>query len=187
MNPDGQNYWQGDDAEGGLSPAVTPPLADPAAPEVGAEPVSWEASEYIHHQKDFLWFAGFLAIAAVLVALSIFLIKSWTFTALIVVMAVAVIVFALRPPRTLRYTISRQGLQINEKAYSMHDFRAFGVVQDGPLYSIILIPTKRFMPSVSLYFPQELGERIVDTLGSLVPMETVKLDAIDRLVRKLRF
>jgi hypothetical protein len=37
-----------------------------------------------------------------------------------------------------------------------------------------------------VYFPEEAGEKIVDILGQRLPMETLKLDMIDILVRKLR-
>jgi hypothetical protein len=50
----------------------------------------------------------------------------------------------------------------------------------------MLIPTKRFSPGLSVYFPEEAGERIVDILGTRLPMETLKLDAIDIIVRRLR-
>lgn len=184
MNEDGQNYWQGD--EGAESQFVASPTPGPVA-EPHAGPVTWQASEYIHHEKDGVWFIGLIVVSVVLVALSIFLIKSWTFTALIVVMAASVVIYARRPPRTLTYSLSYQGLAVNEKTYSLNDFRAFGIVQDGPLFSIVLIPVKRFMPSVNVYFPQEQGEKIVDVLGESVPMEHIELDAIDKLVKKLRF
>lgn len=185
MQEEGRNYWQTDQPDQGAANDFVPPDSSPTEPEM--QPISWEASEYIHHQKDVLWFFGLIVIAALLVALSVFLVRSWTFTALVVVMAIAVVVFALRPPRTLRYTISSQGLKIDEKIYSYHDFKAFGVLEEGPLYSIVLLPVKRFMPSVNIYFPQEYGEEIVDHLGNVLPMEDLQLDMIDTLVRKLRF
>lgn len=178
MQEEGRNYWEVEQQQ----PAATQP-----APDTVEEPITWEASEYIHHQKDVLWFFGLVVVASVLVAISVLLIKSWTFTILVIVMIVAVVIFALRSPRNLRYIVSSQGLQIDEKRYELSEFRAFGVVQDGPLYSIILIPVKRFLPSVSLYFPNEQGEAIVDRLGDYVPMEDLDLDLIDKLVRKLRF
>lgn len=184
MNEEGQNYWQGEqDAEGQFAT----PLASPATPKAPVGPVTWEASEYIHHEKDKLWFLGMLAVVVALVALSVFLIQSLTFTTLIVVMAASVIVYARRPPRTLSYTLSSNELQVDEKTYNISDFRAFGIMQDGPLYSIVLIPIKRFMPSVNVYFPQDQGEKIVDVLGDTIPMETVKPDVIDKIVKKLRF
>ncbi len=91
------------------------------------------------------------------------------------------------PPRTLHYTVSSQGIKIDEKIYGYHDFKAFGILEEGPLYSIVLLPVKRFMPSVNIYFPREYGEEIVDHLGGVLPMEDLQLDMIDTLVRKLRF
>jgi hypothetical protein len=43
------------------------------------------------------------------------------------------------------------------------------------------------MPAVSMYFAEEDGEKIVDILGARLPMEELHLDAIDRLMRRLRF
>ena len=192
MNQAAQNWWQGDQSD---SEEAQPHLVAPAVGNQGGEDapddepsaISWQASEYILHEKDPLWFVALLAGTVVLVALSIFLIKAWTFTALIVVMAIAVLVFARRPPRTLTYRLSPYSLHINERRYALHEFRAFGVVQEGALYSIMLLPVKRFMPAVTLYFPVDQGEQIVDLLGETIPMETIKLDPIEKLVRKLRF
>lgn len=185
MQEEGRNYWQTEDPVGGDSDTVASP--SDSSDVVETEPISWDASEYIHHQKDIIWFIGLIVIAVVLISLSVFLVRSWTFTALLIVMVVAVVVFALRPPRTLHYRITSQGLEINDKSYSFHDFKAFGVLQDGPLYSVVLIPVKRFMPSVNIYFPQEFGEDIVDRFGDFIPMEPIHLDLIDSLVRRLRF
>jgi len=149
--------------------------------------ISWEASEYVHHEKDSLWFIGVAVAGLLLVAMSLFLIKSITFTVLVVVMVVAVMVLATRPPRTIRYQLGPHGLQIDDKKYNFHDFKAFGVQQEGGIYSILLLPVHRFMPGVSVYFPPDQGESIVDIIGSFVPMEKITPDFIDTLTRKLRF
>jgi len=148
---------------------------------------SWEASEYIHHAKSPLWFAGLVGTMLVLLAVAYFWTHSWTFIILVVVMTVALGVFATRPPRVLHYALTQKGLQIEQSAYHYSDFRAFGIVNDGALYSVMLIPTKRFMPAVTMYFAEEDGEKIVDILGARLPMEELHLDAIDRLMRRLRF
>jgi hypothetical protein len=70
--------------------------------------------------------------------------------------------------------------------YHLTDFRAFGLIKDGDNHSIMLIPIKRFSPGVSVYFPEEAGEQIVDILGQRLPMEELKLDVVDIIVRKLR-
>lgn len=154
---------------------------------VRGESVSWEASEFVHHEKDPMWFATLIGATLILIALSIFLIRSFSFTLLVVVMACTVIFLALRPPRVLSYRLNSLGLMINQKQYDFHDFRAFGLQQDGGLYFITLIPVKRFMPSLDVYFPHERGEEIIDLIGGRVPMKTIKPDFLDKLTRQLRF
>lgn len=163
------------------------PVAAPApAPVPSHVNLTWEASEYIHHAKSPLWFVGYIAVMLVLLAVA-FLTQAWTFMILVVVMAVAIGVFATRPPRTLHYSLTDSGVQIETSGYHYSDFRAFGIINDGALYSIMLIPVKRFMPAVNIYFAEEDGEKIVDILGARLPMEELHLDAIDQLMRRLRF
>lgn len=168
-------------------PEDTPSVDNqPVDLDQGEQPVHWQAHEYIHHEKSPLWFIVFAAIVVVLIALAIYLIKSITFAILIPVMAAALIVYSRRPPRIMDYTLSHQGLHINDRLYPFSDFKSFGVIHDGQEYSVMLIPTKRFRVGVSVYFPEESGEAIVDMLGARLPMQELHLDIIDMIVRKLR-
>lgn len=181
-----------------ISPAEVPSVPPPpgAAPEsveqaepleiLEEEPVHWQAQEYIHHEKNALWFVLFAVVLIGLMAIAIFLMNSISFAILIPVMAVALLVYIHRPPRVLDYTLSRHGLHINDNLYPFSDFKGFGVIHDGQEYSIMLIPTKRFRPGVSVYFPEEAGEAIVDMLGTRLPMQQLHLDLVDRLLKKLR-
>ena len=102
-------------------------------------------------------------------------------------MAVAIVIYVRRPPRVLTYALSPvQGLYVGERLYHFDEFRAFGLIKDGENHSIMLIPRKRFSPGVSVFFPEEAGERIVDILGQRLPVEELKLDIVDVVVRKLR-
>jgi hypothetical protein len=150
------------------------------------QPVHWQAQEYIHREKNAIWFVTFGGVVAILMALAIFVMNSLTFAILIPVMAAALVVYSHRPPRLLDYTLSRQGLHINDHLYKFTEFKSFGVVHGDDEYSVRLIPVKRFQPAVSVYFPEEAGEAIVDMLGARLPMEELHLDIIDRIIRKLR-
>lgn len=159
-----------------------------ARPPVDDAPIQWTAHEYVHLDKGAWWFVLFGLIALALIAVDIFLLRSWTFSVLVVVMSVAVIVYVRRPPREIQYALSpRQGLYIGERLYHFDDFKSFGIIDDDGHHSIMLVPVKRFAPGVSVYFPEEIGEKLVDMLASRLPMEELKLDAIDILIRKLRF
>lgn len=151
-----------------------------------SQPVNWQATEYIHQEKDAKWFVIFGIVLLAMLAVAILFMKSWTFAVLLVVIAVVIVVFAKRPPRILSYSLSDKGLHIGDTLHHFADFKGFGLIRDGEEFSVMLIPTKRFQPGVTVYFPEESGEAIVDMLGARLPMQDLKLDAVDKLVRKLR-
>ncbi len=166
-------------------PATMPELPPEPQPH-DIDAINWEASEYVHHDKGALWVVGLVAIVLVFAAIAFFT-QAWTFLILTLVMGVALGIIAFRPPRVIRYSLSEKGLQIDGKSYDLSEFKSFGIVDDDSLYSIMLIPTKRFLPAVNIYFEEDDGEDIVDVLGSYLPMQQIELDAFDKLMRRLHF
>lgn len=147
--------------------------------------VSWEAEEYLQYDRNIWWYVGLFVAGICLGALSIFL-QQWSFLALVIVCVFAVLFISIRPPRKLQYTLDKDGLTEGGKLHKYDEFRAFGILKEGPHFSAILIPKKRFSPQVKVYFPGNSGEAIVDALGARLPMEEVKLDFIDKIVNFLR-
>lgn len=150
------------------------------------ELLHWQAKEYIQRDKSPIWFVSFVLVFLVMMAISIFLIKSWTFSVLVPIMAVSLLMYVYRPPRTLNYTLSGKGVYVNDQLYPFADFKAFGVIKDDDELLIMLVPSKRFKPGVTVFFPEEVGEPLVDIIGARLPMRELKLDLVDRLIRKLR-
>lgn len=147
--------------------------------------VTWQAQEYVTQEKNGGWYVGLVVVGLGLVALSIWL-QWWSFTALIVLSVVALMLYSVRPPRKLNYTITDKGLKEGDKLYKFSEYKSFGVLKDGNNYAIVLTPKKRFYPAVTVYFPETNGEAIVDGFGMRLPMAEVKLDVLDKLVRILR-
>ena len=148
-------------------------------------PVSWEATEYIVKEHHAGWYFGLAIITLALCALAIWL-QGWTFLILIIISAITILIYTLRPPRTIKYHIDNQGIKEGATLHKYDNFRAFGILQEGEHFSAVLIPKKRFGLSVKIYFPEGSGERIVDFLGNHLPMEQVKRDLLDKLVDFLR-
>ncbi len=150
-----------------------------------AQPISWQAPEYIQEPRSPWWYIIFWVVTGVLMAVAALLVKSITFTVLVPVMAVALTMYSHRPPRLVNYILSAKGLFINDQLHPFGEFRSFGVLQIDSLPQLSLIPVQRFRPGVAVYFPAELGEQIVDFMGARIPMQDVRLDTIDKLIRKL--
>ena len=148
-------------------------------------PVVWQDIEYIQHDKNPLWYVGFTIVIAVLIVGAV-LLQAWTFIPLIIVMAVALVIYTHRPPRMLSYSWSAKGLTINDQLHPTGEFKSFGVLQDGVHNALDFIPVKRFRPGLTVYFPAEIGEQLVDSVGAYLPMQDIHLDAFDKIIRKLR-
>jgi len=150
-----------------------------------SDAISWEAEEYIVRDKNTWWYVGLIAVGLLFSALAIWL-QAWTFLAVIILSVVALIVYAMRPPRVLHYSLSNKGLSEGDKLYDYDEFKAFGILREGSNFAIVLTPRKRFSPRVTVYFPEMKGEAIVDAFGARLPMEEVKLDMLDKMIKFLR-
>lgn len=150
------------------------------------EPFSWQAPEGVQAPRGTVWYIIFAITALGLMALAIFVFKSITFAILLAIIVVAVLVLSNKAPQMINYGISPKGIYIGDKLYDFSEFRAFGVIQEPGRMSIIVLPVKRFSTGLTLYFGEEDGERIVDMLGARLPIEEVKPDALEKLIRIIR-
>jgi hypothetical protein len=183
MNGEGQNYWQAaSDAAEELSSVDQNDLDHQEL-----RPVVWQAYEYVHHEKSAQWYVIASLVAVALVVLALFVMESWTFAAVIVIMAIAAIVYARRPPRLASYRLDDDSITINDAVLPLSDFRAYGISRDGDMYYLAFLSHKRFMPQVIMYFPREVGDEIVAFLEDLLPVEPLRPTLLDAVIDALRF
>ena len=153
--------------------------------------VRWSASEGIDHQRKKGWYIVLslvvLFIVADAVLLQIFFgLQLWSTAMLAIIIFITIMIISRRPSRTIDYAVSDEGVLVNNKVLPYDNFRAFGVLQDGSLWAIMLIPNKRFGVEVTMYIPEDKGEQVIDILGSVLPMENVKLGPAEKMARKLK-
>ena len=132
-----------------------------------------------------MWFVALGLVVVALMVIAVVLIKSITFAILLPVMAAALVVYVKRPPSANDYIISRKGIHVNDHLYTYDQFRSFGVTQHAGYHSVVLVPRKRFQIGQTLYFPEEVGEPLVDMLAARLPMKEVEPDLIDKILAKL--
>jgi len=188
--PIGEPSETPDSPESTMTPAVVDQSQADAAESVpysGADQVvRWQASEYIYREKNQVWYITFGIIVVGLIALATFAFQSITFAILIPVMAAALAIYSRHAPTILDYTLGRKGLHIDDKLYPYEQFKEFGLIHGDDQFSVMLVPRERFKPGVTVYFPEEVGEAVVDMLAARLPMHDIKLDPIDRFIRMLK-
>ncbi len=151
-------------------------------------PVSWTASEFIAHDKAAGWY-GRLAIGGIALATLIYIFTrgDWIATAMMLVVTLIFGVFAARKPRTLTYGLDQNGLQIAQKFYPYTDFKSFSLLDEGGVNGIWLMPLKRFMPSITIYYAPPDEEKILGVLSNYLPLEDKEHDVVDKFMRRVRF
>ncbi len=161
------------------------PVSNPRS--ISVQPVKWTASEFIEHNKGSEWYL-MLAVGAVLLAAGIYLItKDVISAAMIVIVAIIFGIFASRKPRVLEYQVDGSGIHIGPKFYPYASFKSFAVISEDSINSIWLMPLKRFMPIITVYFAPNDGQKITAVLGNFLPVQNHQPDPIDRLMHRMRF
>lgn len=154
--------------------------------EDDASVLRWQAAEYVQQEQSRPWFIGLGVVVVALMAIAFFLMKSITFMVLIPIMAVALVVYVKRPAVIHDYTLSRKGLHVDDKLFPYDQFKSFGVLSKDDKHAIVFTPRRRFQIGHTIYFPEEVGESLVDMLATRLPMKEVKPDMIDNLLARLR-
>jgi hypothetical protein len=168
-------FNQNDDDQPPNVPANTQPLL-----------LSWNASEFMEHEKSSTWYVYLFFITIVIGAGIYFLTKDKITTAVIVIAGVVFGYFGARKPKNVNYQLDGDGIMIGQKFYDYNSFKSFALIDDSHAPSLVLIPLKRFMPSLALFYDRKDEKKIMDILSIRLPLEQ-RRDAIDSFMRRIRF
>ncbi len=159
---------------------LQPQLAHP-------DTITWTASEFVAHEKTAVWYL-LLAIASAAIAALIYLItKDAVSVAVVVVAGLLLGAYGARQPRQLGYRLDQHGISIGQKSYNYDEFRSFSVHPEGAFSSIIFMPLKRFAAPLTIYYAPADEEQILTLLNDQLPFEPQRRDAVDSLMRRIRF
>ena len=160
----------------------------PATPaQRSTHTVSWSASEFVAHQKGVGWYLLLALVTAAVSGIIFITTHDFIATGVVIFAAIAFGSFAARQPRVLQYQIDNDGLHIAEKLYHYENFKSFSVIEDDAIHLVMLMPMRRFMPALSIYYAPEDESKIINALADFLPFEPAQLDIIDRLMRRIRF
>ncbi len=157
---------------------------DPNIPEQFL--MRWSAPEFVQTHKPVGWYIGFGMFFIVLIAVALFT-KQYLTVGLFVVMGVAVLIYANRPPRILQYQISNYGVYVGDKKYLFDSLDVYYETNDYGQTVLELVPNTRFGTLVSLPPAEHQLEQLEQTLGQMLPKVENRDNFVDTLFRKLRF
>lgn len=153
--------------------------------EQSSEPINWQV-DHVIKQYSSTWYVGLGGAFLAMMFIAVILLESWSFAALLVAVLVSIIFYIKKPISNTKYSLSGSELFIDDNRYELNSFKAFGLIKNSNgLHNLILLPTKRFMPALTLDLPEAEGERVVDFFGARLPMQKLELNFIDKIVQKI--
>jgi hypothetical protein len=175
---------------GGGAPNTQVASETPAAiPAVQKEDngISWTASEFISHDKSSGWYGTLALVAAIIAAFVYLTTKDMISTTVVIIAALAFAAVAGRKPRQLQYRLDINGITIGNKHLSYSTFKSFSMVSEGAYPSIVFRPLKRFAPLTTIYYAPADQGKIISLISEHLPLEEHKPDAVDNMMRRIRF
>jgi hypothetical protein len=148
---------------------------------------SWNAPEFVHHPKNFAWYAQFTLVSLALAALIYFLTKSIVSISVVIVGTLLLAYYSAKEPQEITYSMNNRGITVRQKYYAYENFRSFSLVEEGTARSIVFMPQKRFALMLSIYYQVNDEEMIIGLLSTVLPMTEFSHDVVDRLMHHIRF
>jgi hypothetical protein len=189
-NPEPAEGWQYQSGNLTLNNHIQGPASNnqlDSAPILSSESISWNASEFLHHEKSGSWYVYVSIVALVLAGGIYFATKEIFSVVVIILIAIAFGVFGAMKPKVLEYSIGPSGIQIGNKHFNFEAFRSFAVIEEGALPSIQLLPQKRLALALTLYCEPKDADKIIKILGEYLPFEHQDRDFIDKFASKIHF
>lgn len=177
-------FAQAAEAADPYTPAL--PEAEPSS-QITSGGVSWTASEFIAHEKSASWYLG-LVVAAAIGAFFVYIItRDLVSPAVVLVAALLIGIYGSHQPRQVEYRLDRLGVTVGGRQFLYTSFRSFSVIPEGAFSSIVFMPLKRFALPLTLYYAPDDEDNIMSVLADQLPLEHRKPDAVDSLMRHIRF
>lgn len=149
--------------------------------------LSWDAAEYVEHERDAKWFivAGILTLG--LFAYSLYT-RDWFFAAVIVVLVIVSLKYLRMKPVLRRYGITRTGIHVDDKFYSYDQLHSFWIVFQPPVKSLHILTNRKYLPVIDIQIMDQDSVLIKSILKKFIPEQEKRGEApMDKLSRMLRF
>ncbi len=131
--------------------------------------LEWEASEYTEHRRsiDWYWWVGLFAV--ILLGVAIWQ-RSFLFGVLVFIGWFTLVLFAVRPPRIIKFYITERGVMIENNLYPWQNLKSFWIFYNPPLKKEISLESKKtFMLHVKMPLGDQNPQKARELLAKFLP------------------
>lgn len=154
--------------------------------------LSWEAPEFVTHEKSWSWVLLVWAAALAMAALTVWL-NGLNFTGILsgsvlILAALALSVQGRAKPKLLRAAISDEGVTISGRLYPWEELTGFWIIYQEANQALYLETKRRFLSIVSVQLAKADPEQVRSALLAHLPEHADRAEEFsDRLSRMIKF
>jgi hypothetical protein len=147
--------------------------------------VSWQASEYISHQRGIGWYAGFVSVVFAISAGIIYWQRDIFSVVVLLLLSGGLLYFINAKPNSRTYIIDDDGISIGDALFPFETFRSFSIQAERGLYLLTFRPLKRFGLPTEAYMTKAEVDLVVAILQRHLPLEEREMNFIDKTINQL--
>lgn len=154
------------------------------------EPVaslSWQAPEYVYIKKspDWYWAVGIMSIGFFVVAV---IFQNFLFGAFMLLGGFTVALYGARPPRIVTFTLSVEGIRIENRVYPYESLKSFWIFYRPPdIKELSIESQKMIMPQIKIPLGEANPAEVRAYLQQFMPERQQEESLIDTAMRFLKF
>ncbi|MFA6917747.1 MAG: hypothetical protein WC285_02835 [Candidatus Gracilibacteria bacterium] len=149
--------------------------------------ITWEAPEYVVHQRGLAWKITMLVFVALIAGLSLYY-DAWSFALVIVVFAAVYAMVHLEHPRNVQVKLSEIGIKIGFRKYSYSKIKSFWIIYEPPFVQTLNIRVEGdFIGEITIQLagqdPSEIREYLISKIPELEGKTESFSDVLVRLFK----
>jgi len=149
--------------------------------------ISWEAPEYVQHEKGWKWFL-LAGIAMLLLVVYGALTANWTLVVALVLAAAVYVWTHGQTPKHVEIIVSKTGIKVGEKEYSYQNIKNFWIIyRPGHIKTLNLASNSKVLPDISIQLgdqdPAELRTFLCAHIRELEGREETTIEAFIRIFK----
>lgn len=149
--------------------------------------LEWAALEFKKYKKGKKWFV-LPTLIALIVIIAAILLKNLLLVVASILTAFVVYIYAKKEPKKIKFSISGNGVQIDQIVYKFEDLKSFWIFYElGKVKEISLRSKKAFMPYIKIPLGDQNPAEIRRLLLKFLPEKKQRESIIDEWTRRSKF
>lgn len=149
--------------------------------------ISWEAPEYIQHEKGWKWFL-IAGIIIILFAVYGALTDNWTLSIALVLAAAVYVMVHGQTPKHIEIIVSKTGIKVGEREYPYQNIKYFWIIYEpNKTRTLNLESNSKFLPDIAIQLgdqdPAELRTFLLMHVREKEGKEETGIDALLRILK----